>query len=455
MSDRSIEFTPGGERRPMVTAAPSAPRLRMPALRVDERRIREFLFLATFLLSWFTASPFPNLSDPAVLLPKVGGDMLGQAATLSLTAALAAFVYAQRSVLIWRVATLTLLLTFAAFALSALVSDYPDVALRRLLLAAMTIFQAATLLLLPYDREHFARLLAIAAAVVLATCYFGVAFLPRLSIHQASDLAEPSLAGDWRGFFAHKNGAGAAMVLLIFIGVFVARSWKRSVGIAIVVLAAVFLKFTHSKSPINLLPAVLALSYLLPRTRSSLAAFVLVVCTPLAINLLTIGSVMFEPVQNFVEDWMSDPTFTGRTEIWRFAIDHVAQRPWFGFGFESFWGMPDLVEKWSYAESWGYRASDAHNAYLNLAVTTGIVGLGAALSWIILQAFCDWRRAAARAADPALTTLFLQFWIFGLCLGGFESVLFSGGSCVWFMIAAAIVGFRFQSIANSAGPAAC
>ena len=99
----------------------------------------------------------------------------------------------------------------------------------------------------------------------------------------------------------------------------------------------------------------------------------------MAINLLTVGSVVFVPIQDWVYAWLSDPTYDGRTEIWRFALDHVAQRPWFGFGFESFWGMPDLVAKWSYLESWGYRASNAHNAYLNLATTTGIAGLGSAL----------------------------------------------------------------------------
>jgi hypothetical protein len=47
--------------------------------------------------------------------------------------------------------------------------------------------------------------------------------------------------------------------------------------------------------------------------------------------------------------------------------------------------------------------------------------------------------------DPALTTLFLQIWLFGLCLSSFESVYFSGGSSVWFMIMVAIIGLRFQT----------
>jgi len=435
----------------MMTTLPAQDRDVSLAMIKGDRVFRDALFLATLLLAWFTVSPFPDLSDPQLLAPKTGGDPLGQASILLLTGALATFALLSRSPLIPRVVTLPLVLTFIAFAISATLSAYPDVAARRLVLAALTIFQAIIVLLLPHGREHFARLLAVTAIIVLAACYIGVAFFPGLSIHQASDIAEPDLAGDWRGFFTHKNGAGASMVLLIFIGIFVCRAWNRLAGVCIIVLAAIFLNFTDSKSPLNLLPVVLVLSYLLPRTRNSLLALALVTGMPLLLNLLGVGSVMFGPIGDLVHDLMSDPTYTGRDVIWRFALDHVAQRPLFGFGFESFWGMPDLVANWSYLESWGYRASDAHNGYLNLAVTTGLIGLGLSLLWTVAQPFGDYRRAVALGADRALTALFLQIWLFTLCLAGYESVFFAGGSALWFLMVLSIVGLRFQTIAKSRG----
>ncbi len=146
---------------------------------------RNCLFLATFLLSWFTVAPFPNLSDPNLLEPSTQGDLLNQAATVLMTGALAAFVLLKRPFLLPRVVTLPLVLTIVAFGISAVLSAYPDVAARRVVLTIFTVFQASVFLLLPYGREHFARLLAVAALVVLAACYFGVAFIPQLSIHQA------------------------------------------------------------------------------------------------------------------------------------------------------------------------------------------------------------------------------------------------------------------------------
>ena len=415
-----------------------------------ERLVRNFLFLATFLLAWFTVSPFPDLGDqPAAAAGGAGGDLASQVSAVLITGALALYVLIKRPPLLARAITLPLVLALAAFAISAVLSSYPDVAGRRLVLAVFNIFQATMLVLLPDGRENFARLLATAAIIILAACYFGVAFLPQLSIHQATDIAEPGLAGDWRGFFTHKNGAGAGMVLLIFTGIFICRTWNRAVGIGIIGLSAIFLYFTHSKSPVNLLPVVLLISYLVPRLRSGLVALALIVGVPFMLNLLSVGSVMFAPVHNLIAHLMSDPTYTGRNVIWQFALDHVRQRPLFGFGFEAFWGMPNLVADWNYLESWGYRASDAHNGYLNLAVMTGLVGLGLSLWWMIAQPFADFWRGRLSEADRALAMLFLQIWLFALCLGCYESVFFAGGSGQWFLTVSAIVGLRFRTLAKS------
>src|SRR5262249_35829562 len=149
---------------------------------------------------------------------------------------------------------------------------------------------------------------------------------------------------------------------------------------------------------------------------------------PVFLSTVTVGSVMFDSIEALVGGMASDPTFTGRTEIWQFALDHIAQRPVLGFGFQAFWGTGDMVAGWSYLESWGYRASDAHNAYLNLAVMTGVVGLVLAMLWIFLQPLVDHVRTGPGRGDHALTTLFLQIWLFGLCVSSFESTLFDGGN---------------------------
>jgi O-antigen ligase len=240
------------------------------------------------------------------------------------------------------------------------------------------------------------------------------------------------------------------MVMIIFIGIFTMRSLSVLIGVLIVGLAGLFLLYTQSKSSIRLLPLVLVVSYFIFQVRRPAAAkLALALGLPLVIAVLTIGSVASDGIGSMVGALLSDPTFTGREDIWRFTLDKIAERPILGFGFQAFWGTGDLVASWSYLGSWGYRASDAHNAYLNIAVMTGVVGLVLSMLWIIAQPLADHIRTADDG-DPALTAFFLQMWLFGLCLSGFESVLFSGGDCIWFMMITSMVGLRYQATANLA-----
>jgi O-antigen ligase len=415
-----------------------------------ERLARGALFLATFLLIWLTATPFPDLSDPKLLDPVADGNLAGQIFAVLLTACLAAFVYVKDARIVLKTLTPILVATLLWFACSAALSPHAALAARRLVLAALIIFQAAVFPLLPQDRDHFSRLLAVGALTVLVLCYIGVVFVPELSIHHGSDMAEPDLAGNWRGFFAHKNGAGAGMAMLIFIGIFVIRTFSAVLGTLIIALSALFLVFTESKSPMGLLMPVLIVSFWLTRLRNPTARFIAASGLPLGIGLLTIGSVSLDPIHTLVGGLISDPTFTGRDEIWRFALDHIAERPIAGFGFQAFWGTSELLSAWNYLESWGYRASDAHNGFLNVAVMTGLVGLVVSMVWIFVQPLLDHIRTPPERTDPALTLLFLQIWLFDLCLCGFESELFSGGSALWFMMVVAITGLRYQATAELA-----
>jgi O-antigen ligase len=358
------------------------------------------------------------------------------------------FAFVKKDRLVLQIWTPLLVLTILWFALSAVFSAYPTLGLRRLVLAIFTIFQASTFVLLPQDQDHFSRLLAAGALGILVICYAGLVFAPELSIHQRTDLMEPDLAGAWRGAFGHKNGAGAAMVTLIFIGLYVARTSSAMNGALIVVLAGTFLIFSESKSPLRLLPLVLGTSFLATRVRRPSAKIAAALSAPLALSLIVLGSISSEWMHSLLGILTSDPTFTGRDVIWQFTLDHIGQRPLLGFGFQAFWGTSDLIAAWTYLESWGYRASDAHNSYLNIAVMTGLVGLALSMLWTIGQALADFIRIEPDHRNEPLNRLLMQLWLFGLTISSFESVLFDGGNLLWFMLLVAIAGFRYQLVAK-------
>ncbi len=121
-------------------------------LTVHERFLRSTLWLACFLLTTLTATPFPDLGDQRLLDPIGDGNRLGQILVIVLTLTLGAFVLAKARWVIPRAFTPALVLTLGWFAVTAVLSAHSDLALRRLVLAVFTVINATAFLVLPTDR---------------------------------------------------------------------------------------------------------------------------------------------------------------------------------------------------------------------------------------------------------------------------------------------------------------
>jgi len=404
------------------------------------------VFLAAFLLFWVSVNPFHDLADTSTLAPSDASNVLNQAAVIAVALACSAFLLSFG----WRqfvpMLSLPLLLTLAAIALSVLLSEQFGLSARRFVLALMVILIAGACLRLPHDRRHFAGLLAIAAGIVLVMCYAGLLLVPHLAIHHAGEALEPEHAGSWRGLFAHKNQAGGAMVLLAFIGIYVARVRSVAAGGAILVASVVFLVFTRSKSAIGMLPMMLVLSAMIWSARATALRLAIVLGLLGTFLLLTVGSIFFGPVKDFLGAFMSDPSFTSRDDVWRFAIEQTMARPVFGHGFEAFWRTAAVVYSGSSIENWAATTSDAHNGYLNIAVTAGLVTLVLASIWLLVQPVLDLGRAQRNGNDPETAKLFLQIWVFGIFYACLETIFFVGGGPMWFTVLIAVLGLRLHAI---------
>ena len=147
-------------------------------------------------------------------------------------------------------------------------------------------------MLLPKTQNELMRWFAIAALGLLATCYLGLILAPNLSMHLATDAQEPALAGDWRGSFGHKNMAAAVMVMVLFIGIYVARSGAWLAGIAIVALASLFILNSGGKSSFALSLGVVGLTSLTTVIRPFWLRAMITLTPLVLLNLFTIGSVV-------------------------------------------------------------------------------------------------------------------------------------------------------------------
>lgn len=405
------------------------------------------LFCCTFLYIWVSFSPFPDLThmDQAAA-PGVASNRANQIAALVLLSLLVGYVLAfGRHSLILR-PRLLLVLIFAWLLAVSLPSPEPLFAIRRLAMAAIVCTAASVMLLLPRDERHFAAMLAACTGLVLALCYAGVMLFSRYAVHQFTDELEPLLEGDWRGLYSHKNTAGTVMVVAVLFGLYVTRVLGPLVGLPIVLLAGVFLLFTGSKTSAAMLPATLAIAFLVVRLRYVRA---LVVVGALAgVWTLTIGSAVSERIAGVVKALGIDPTFTLRTEVWSLALEHIPRKPLLGHGYQSFWRNTDLMHGFREEFSWAVNAVNAHNSYLDLLLTAGIPGTLLMMVFLVALPLRYIAQAERHGARRRLTELYTRIWIFGLLAGCLESILFDTIGVVWFSILMAIFGLRLQARAH-------
>jgi exopolysaccharide production protein ExoQ len=83
---------------------------------------------------------------------------------------------------------------------------------------------------------------------------------------------------------------------------------------------------------------------------------------------------LFEAV---LENSGKDTGLTGRTDLWRFADDLIARRPWLGLGYNAFWvhGNLDAEYLWRMMQISTRMGFNFHNTFREILVHLGIVGL--------------------------------------------------------------------------------
>jgi O-antigen ligase len=410
--------------------------------------VRYVLFVAILLLAWVSVKPFPNLADPTLSELQESGDFFNQIAYVVLGATVGTYFLINEP---WRMRPLVrpvYLLMLGWLFVSVATSTDPALSAKRFIFSLIVILFAAALPLLPTSRSRFAELSAAAIIIVLALCYAGVVLVPQRAIHQAYDIIEPTLAGNWRGTFAHKNIAGATMANFVFFGLFIARARNAIIGWGIVIAAGIFLVFCEGKATMALLPFVLLLGWAVQRARSPWIGAALIFIPVIALNLFTVGSLYLDSIREIDKAVLKDPTFTGRNDIWRFAIESISQRPWLGYGFAAFWETPFTVFQPASEGSLATTASHAHNAFLDLTLTVGAIGAVIAVVWTLVLPFVDLQRCKRAGADPELARLFMRIWLFAVYTCSFESVLFDRGDPHWFIMLVAMFGLRYLSVAR-------
>jgi O-antigen ligase len=404
--------------------------------------VRGATFIGALLLAWVSLHPFADLGDQQLADLSTGNE------TLTYLAFGAFAVLSLALVMRENMPGLASLLTpgFALFglwmALTVVLSLDPDTSIRRFALTACVVAVTAALMLLPKSQNELMRWLSIAALALLAICYLGIVLAPQLSIHLATDVQEPELAGNWRGSFGHKNMAAAMIAMLLFIGIYTVRSGAWISGIVITGLASLFLYYSAGKSSLTLCFVVLLLSATASVVRSFWLRAVILLLPLLLFNLLSVGTVMSERLAEVAKLLPMDSTFTGRTDIWTFAVQALQLRLPTGYGFSAFWGSSS-IQNLPEGKEWAAFASHSHNGYLDAALGMGLPGLALLIVALVIEPLRNFHKADIGGNNGPLAMVLLQIWLFGLYLSSMESFFLDRADPIWFTFLLALFGLHY------------
>jgi O-antigen ligase len=414
-------------------------------------------FLASVLAIWVSLRPYADLT--ATDFSDVdSGKLASTYITLGILAIVAVGLAAFQNLKAFQsLMTPALLLLCGWIGINTLFSHDVGMSFQRLILTACVVALAASVLLLPRTQAELDLWLGSSALILLALCYLGILLAPKYATHTAGDMFEEHLAGDWRGTFGHKNVAAPVMAMLVFVGLYLTSRKYLISGIAITGLSAVFLVFSGGKSAMGLFALTLVLSSVVYALKSPWLRASVCFIPLFTLNALTVGSVFNDRLAEILKLLPIDTTFTGRTDIWEFAISSLGLRPILGYGFAAFWGT-DSIEKLVKSDQyeWAAAASHSHNGYLDTALTLGYPGLALIIFIFVYSPLKDFSVAARSGNAGPLAKLFMRLWLFGIYLSSMESFLLDRADPTWFTFLVAVFGLhyisRFPLKSESAAP---
>ncbi|MGH9915904.1 MAG: O-antigen ligase family protein, partial [Pyrinomonadaceae bacterium] len=363
-----------------------------------------------------------------------GGDIVNQLGfgALGVVSILAMLTLSEPRTLLALISPMWLVM-FGFLILSTFIAVDPSSAQRAVIFTLIGIICVLAVLSVPRDADGFSLAFIIAALAVLIHSYIGLVLVPDLAKHTASEI-EAEHAGLWRGIYAHKNIAGPVMAAFSFGGIYLIRRGWRIVGWTILILALWFVAHTGSKTSTALVPLVMFLVMFPGLFGLRVLASLTIAAALVGFFVFTIGSLFIPASHNLLVDLGTDPTFTGRTSIWTFALEKLSATPWRGYGFESFWEAPVVreAENPSYYLDWDVRGIvHAHNGYLDIAVGMGYPAMVCGIIILVVFPLIDYARCLKKRENIYLSDFFMMVLTFSLMNAFLESFFFRRVDPVW------------------------
>jgi exopolysaccharide production protein ExoQ len=244
----------------------------------------------------------------------------------------------------------------------------------------------------------------------------------------------------YKGYFHTKNTLGecAAAGFLLSLHEMGCRGWRRASGIIVGAIAIAFVFLSNSKTALGLIiiAPLLAQLMLIIRKIKRISPAIIPLLIPFCCAIVsTVAHVDITGRMAYM--LFHDSSLTGRTIIWQFAQHEIDQRPLLGWGYQSFWLVPDSPR--TQAPGFVNIMPNAHNGYYDTMLELGYVGIAFLVVFVAATL-----HAVGRVADrdPARARLLLSYVLFFIMWNYFESMWMRGFEFLWvvFVITVAEIG---------------
>lgn len=289
------------------------------------------------------------------------------------------------------------LIAYLVFAAASVTWAYsPDFALSRVIVEMLLTTVFVMPYALPIPTKHTITGVYLCYAIALGVSAIFVLTTP------SSPIGHP-------GYFTHKQELG----LLAAVGVVLSSyelaqgGWRRLSAIVTMALGFWLVFASESKSALAFAIFALVFSWLImlvcKRTR----------LTPAFVVAAVVVASMFvsNPIEKMGYRLYGDVTLTGRTAIWAFANYQISRKSWFGWGFHSYYFVPNSPQN----EAPGYirEMPSSHSGYLDLKLETGQIGY-----WIFLVFIYSSLHVLERVRrkDPLRAWCYLSLELFAILM---------------------------------------
>lgn len=295
-----------------------------------------------------------------------------------------------------------------------------------------------------YDWNTLLRLFGLTWLTVAALSFLTALLVPSFGVMDEIHV------GAWKGLYYEKNQLGGNMARSALLFGFLAlmdKPWRKLWVGALLLAIALVIASTSKTSLLGLVLGLGTLAIAAWMKRSLITGLATLWAGALIAGAFA-ALLVFAPELVFGA-LGRDPSLTGRTEIWTALTQSISERPWFGYGYGSFWAADSEPAYWV-RDVLQWDAPTAHNGWLDVALSVGLVGLALLILDFLMTL---WR--AVRLSIKAWTGVFAlgvcaQFLLFSFS----ESISLQQNDLIWitYVAIAAKLASSGPSASRSSAP---